>query len=90
MHVLIKKDIATEFCVMNGAEATVVSWVMSHVNCDGVEFPVADVLFVKLTNPPYSVKLKGLPENVVPLNRTATTIQCEFPNSEYNLYLTTN
>ena len=50
MLVLIKKNIATECCVMNRVQATVVGWMMFHVKCDDVEFPVADVLFVKLSN----------------------------------------
>ena len=41
---------------------------------------VLDTLFVKLINPPQSMQLESLPENVVPLIRTSTSTQCLLPN----------
>jgi len=38
-----------------------------------------DVLFVRLTNPPTTVQLEGLPENVV-LSQTVISIKCDMPN----------
>src|SRR6202790_845942 len=37
---------------------------------------VLDTLFVQLTNPPHTVKLDGLPENVVPIAKMSQTIEC--------------
>ncbi|TFK48427.1 hypothetical protein OE88DRAFT_1634630, partial [Heliocybe sulcata] len=74
--VLIKKNIATECCITNGAEARVVSW-HSHVEND---VNILDTLFVELINPPTQVQLDGLPLNVVPINRESTDIECKMPN----------
>ena len=82
MPVLIKKNIATELCVTNGAEATVVGWKLTHLRHGTEDVPVADVLFVKLMNPPRTIQLEGLPANVVPLTRTATTVECQLPNGD--------
>ena len=41
---------------------------------------ILDTLFVKLINPPQTVQLDNLPENVVPLTRTTTSTQCLLPN----------
>ena len=35
-----------------------------------------DTLFIKLSNPPSSVKFDGLPDNVVPLSRTSNRLFC--------------
>ena len=64
MPVMIKYNEATELCVTNGAEATVVGWVADSTESKRL---VLRVLFVKLTNPALPVTLPGLPENVVPL-----------------------
>ena len=40
-----------------------------------------DTLFVKLVNPPQTVQLDSLPENVVPLIRTTMSTQCLLPNN---------
>jgi hypothetical protein len=39
-------------------------------------------LFVKLKNPPKTVKIDGLPENVVPLTRHSTATMCSLPNDD--------
>ncbi|KAF8588933.1 hypothetical protein K439DRAFT_1645262 [Ramaria rubella] len=84
MPVLIKKNIATECCVTNGAEAIVVGWQLNEVNIGNLTVPVADVLFVELVNPPHDIKLEGLPTNVVPLTRSLTTIECQLPHGSTN------
>jgi len=57
----------------------VVSW-------QSVEGPegqtVLDTLFVRLENPPKTVKLDGLPENVVPITRHTTATICFLPNDD--------
>ncbi|KAF8585303.1 hypothetical protein K439DRAFT_1646645 [Ramaria rubella] len=84
MPILIKKNIATECCVTNRAEAIVVGWQLNEVNIGNLTVPVADVLFVELVNPPYDIKLEGLPTNVVPLTRSLTTLECQLPNGSTN------
>ncbi|KIM72209.1 hypothetical protein PILCRDRAFT_82085 [Piloderma croceum F 1598] len=79
MPVMLRHNDATECCITKGAEATVVSW-------QSVEGPegqtVLDTLFVRLENPPKTVKLEGLPENVVPITRHTTATICFLPNDE--------
>ena len=77
MPVMVKHNVATECCVTNGAEATVVGWKCSYMT---PEKPILDVLFVKLSNPSTTIKLQGLPENVVPIVRTSEKIKCQMPN----------
>jgi hypothetical protein len=79
MPVMLRHNDATECCITKGAEATVVSW-------QSIEGPegqtVLDTLFVKLTNPPKTVKIDGLPENVVPITRHITATMCSLPNDD--------
>ena len=79
MPVMIKKNIATECCVTNGAPAIVYDW-DSSVMPDGKE--VLETLFVQLIDPPRSVQLNGLPLNVVPLPKQKHTIECQLPNDK--------
>ena len=39
-----------------------------------------DTLFVKLDKPAKSVKIDGLPENVVPIVKSVKTVKCVFPS----------
>ncbi|KAH9949758.1 hypothetical protein B0H21DRAFT_777155 [Amylocystis lapponica] len=39
-----------------------------------------DTLFVKLTAPPFSIQLEGLPENVVPIMHQAQDVTCTMPD----------
>jgi len=48
-QLMIKTNEATECCVTNGAEATVVGWKAHYITHDKLAL---DVLFVRLTNPP--------------------------------------
>jgi hypothetical protein len=79
MPVMLRNNDATECCITKGAEATVVSW-------QSVEGPekqtMLDILFVKLTNPPKTVNIYGLPENVVPITRHVTATMCLLPNDD--------
>ena len=74
MPVMIKYNVATECCVTNGAEATVVGW-QTHPHLKDNK-QVLDVVFVELLKPPSAVKLPGLPQNVVPLAAQTSQIQC--------------
>ena len=79
MPVMLRHNDATECCITKGAEATVVSW-QSAKGPEGQN--VLDTLFVKLTNPPKSVKINGLPENIVPITRHTTATMCLLPNDD--------
>jgi hypothetical protein len=77
LPVMIKCNIATELCITNGQEATVVGW-QSTVGQYNQQ--MLDVLFVKLKAPPRSVQIDGLSENVVPLTRSTVFITCKLPD----------
>ncbi|KIJ41659.1 hypothetical protein M422DRAFT_171983, partial [Sphaerobolus stellatus SS14] len=80
MPVMIKKNVATELCITNGAEANIVGWSYVSRNYCGKKLSVLEVVFVKLKNPPKNVDLPGLPENIVPIPRSSTRIECVLLN----------
>ena len=77
MPVMIKKNVATECCVTNGAQAEVYGWESKKLP-DGKE--ILEILFVKLVDPPRTIKLDGLPDNVVPISKQVITIKCTLPD----------
>jgi ATP-dependent exoDNAse (exonuclease V), alpha subunit - helicase superfamily I member len=77
MPVIIRNNYATELCITNGQEGFVVGW----QSCRGPHGKlVLDTLFIRLDNPPQSIKLDGLVENVVPIVKVTQTITCKFLN----------
>ena len=77
MPVMIRNNDATELCITKGQEGFVAGWT-SHNGGHGKE--VLDTLFVKLDKPAKSVKIDGLPENVVPIVKSLKTVKCIFPS----------
>jgi hypothetical protein len=77
LPIMIKCNIATELCITNGQEVTVVGWQSTIAQHNQ---QMLDVLFVKLKAPPKSVQIGGLPENVVPLTRSTVCITCKLPD----------
>jgi hypothetical protein len=77
LPVMIRANAATELCITKGQEGTVYAW-QSGLGSRGQQ--VLDTLFVKLTNPPQTVKLDGLPENVVPLVPNSNSVECRLPD----------
>jgi hypothetical protein len=77
LPIMIKCNAATELCVTNGQEATVMGWQSKFGKQSQL---MLDTLFVKLKNPPSNVKLDDLQENVVPLTCTSNTISCKLPD----------
>ena len=66
------------WCVTtNGAEGEIVGWTSRPISEN--QFAL-HTLFVKLTAAPTSIKLPGLPENVVPLSHQTKKIKCKLPN----------
>ena len=73
MPVMIRYNIATELCITKGQECTI-------AGCDSKPGPydkeILEALFVRLTDPPKPIQLDGLPLNVVPIVRIASSIKC--------------
>jgi hypothetical protein len=79
LPVMLKHNDATECCMTKGAEATVVSW---QITKGPTGQDVLDTLFVRLKDPPKTIKIDGLPENVVPITRHTTATMCSLPNDD--------
>jgi len=77
LPVIIKCNTATELCITNGQEATVIGWQSKLGSADQL---ILDTLFVELNNPPTNIKIDGLRQNVVPLTCTTNTITCSLPD----------
>ncbi len=73
LPVMIRLNSATELGITKGQEATVYEWEES-VGSHGQK--ILETLFVKLSSPPDSIYIPGLPKNVVPLLCTSTSITC--------------
>ena len=79
LPVMIRANFATELCITKGQEGYVHGW-QSTKGTKGQR--ILDTLFVKLANPPSNVQLEGLPENVIPLTRSSTTIKASLLNDD--------
>ena len=77
MPVMIRNNDATELCITKGQEAFVVGW---HSIQGPHNQNVLETLFLKLKNPPKSIQLPHLPENVIPMSKTSKSIKCTLPN----------
>lgn len=76
---MIKHNEATELCITNGQEPTVVGW-QTYIGT--WKLPALDTLFVMLNNPPTPIQLNGLPPNIIPLTPTEKTITCKLRNNK--------
>ncbi|KAF5379126.1 hypothetical protein D9615_006088 [Tricholomella constricta] len=77
LPVMIRQNLATELCITRGQEAYVHSWI-SVPGSYGQR--ILDTLFVRLKDAPMSVKVPGLPENVVPLTKSTVATVCYLRN----------
>ncbi|KAI0740368.1 hypothetical protein C8Q76DRAFT_609443 [Earliella scabrosa] len=77
LPVMIKVNEARKCCVTNGAGGTVVGWTSRPIEGDK---QTLETLFVKLTAAPTTIKLPGLPENVVPISHLSKKVLCKPPN----------
>jgi hypothetical protein len=64
MPIMICNNDATELCITKGQEGFVIGWQSEKGPSDQL---VLDTFFIKLDKPVKTIKLNGLPENVVPL-----------------------
>src|SRR5882762_1270740 len=75
MPVIIRNNDATELCITKGQEGHVVGWQAGR----GIHGQlVLNTLFIQLDKPAKSVKIDGLPENVVPITRGSKNVECIF------------
>jgi hypothetical protein len=77
LPVMIRHNDATELCITKGQEGTVAGW---HSATGSKGQRVLDTLFVKLVNPPSTVQIDGLPENVVPITPFSHPAKCTLPD----------
>jgi hypothetical protein len=77
MPIMIRYNGATELCITKGQEGIVYGWQSTKGSHGQL---ILDTLFVKLRNPPSNIQFNGLPENVVPLYKTTTTVYCTLPD----------
>jgi len=81
MPVMIRYNYATELCMTRGQEGYVVGW---QAKKGPRNQQVLDTLFVELKEPPYHVKIDGLPANVIPIHPTTNTVCVTLPSgSQY-------
>jgi hypothetical protein len=76
MPVMIWNNIVTELCITKGQEGFVYGWQSQSIS----DTNMLDTLFVLLKDPPLSVKLDGLPLNIVPLTKNTVTTTCFLPD----------
>jgi hypothetical protein len=76
---MIRTNYATELCMTRGQEGYVHGW-QTMAGSQGQR--MLDTLFVKLKNPPTTIQIDGLPENVVPVCPTTNNIRATLPNDE--------
>ncbi|EDR04280.1 uncharacterized protein LACBIDRAFT_330779 [Laccaria bicolor S238N-H82] len=77
MPVIIRNNDATELCITKGQEGHVVGW-DAKLGLSGQR--ILETLFVKLDRPAKTIKIEGLPENVVPLVKNSMSIECICPS----------
>ncbi|TFK59758.1 hypothetical protein BDN72DRAFT_780326, partial [Pluteus cervinus] len=77
LPVMIRYNVATELCITKGQEGFVYDWI-TGIGSQGQQ--TLKVLFVKLDNPPQTIKFDGLPENVVPVPSMSTHNICRLPD----------
>src|SRR6267154_144103 len=75
MPVIIRNNDAMELCITKGQEGHVVGWQAGRGIYGQL---VLDTLFIKLDKPAKTVKIDGLPENVIPITRGSKNIECTF------------
>ncbi|KAJ6548904.1 hypothetical protein B0H19DRAFT_952760, partial [Mycena capillaripes] len=77
MPIMLRANDATEMCITKGQEAVVCGW---DETVGPLEQRVLETLFVRLVNPPRTIQIEGLPENIVPLVRTITHVTVLLPD----------
>jgi hypothetical protein len=77
MPIIIRNNDATELCITKGQEGHILGWQAGR----GIHGQlVLNTLFIKLDKSPKTVKINGIPENVVPITKCSKNIECTFPS----------
>ena len=82
MPIMVRHNIATELCITKAQEGTVAGW---EVKPGPYGKETLDMLFSKLTDPPKSIKLEGLPVNVIPIVKISSSVKCRLINDQVHL-----
>lgn len=84
MPVMLRCNDATELCITKGQQGTVLDWDES-IGSHGL--PVLETVYVSISTPPDGVDGKprviqfpGLPQNVVPIPKSTSSIWATYPN----------
>jgi len=77
MPVMIRNNDATELCITKGQEGHVAGWQSTKGPSGQL---VLETLFIKLWQPARTVKIEGLPDNVVPITKATRTVSCLCPS----------
>src|SRR6266508_4227302 len=77
MPVMIRNNFATELCITRGQKGYICGW---QSTLGTKKQRVLDTLFVKLKDPPKAIKFNDLPDNVVPIPKTSTSIEVSLPD----------
>ena len=77
MLVMIRNNFTTELCITRGQEGHVCGW---QSTLGSKNQWLLDTLFVRLKDPPKAIKFDDLPNNVVPIPKTSTSIEVLLPN----------
>jgi hypothetical protein len=77
LPVLIRYNDATELCITKGQEGLVIGW---NSRPGPYNTLTLDTVYVRLVRPPQTVKIPGLPTNVVPICNVKHPIKCELPD----------
>jgi len=77
MPAIIRNNDATELCITKGQEGHILGWQAGR----GIHGQlILNTLFIKLDKPAKTVKINGLPENVVPITKGSKNKECNFPS----------
>ncbi|KAL4262377.1 ATP-dependent DNA helicase [Pleurotus pulmonarius] len=77
LPVMLKHNFATELGMVNGQKGTVYGW---HETVGSFGQRVLEVLFITLDCPAESVRIQGLPVNVVPIVKTSNETDIRTPS----------
>ncbi|KAJ7216184.1 hypothetical protein B0H12DRAFT_1273157 [Mycena haematopus] len=77
LPVMIRHNEATELCITKGQEGKIVGWQAARGQR---KQRILDTLFIELTDPPRTVEVPGLPQNVVALTANKEKIWCNLPD----------
>ncbi|EKM55811.1 uncharacterized protein PHACADRAFT_96286, partial [Phanerochaete carnosa HHB-10118-sp] len=80
LSIMVKKNIATECCATNRAEARVVGWKCNSLDKTGKL--VLETVFIELTSPSTFIQLDGLLLNVVFMHCAQISVKCIMPNGK--------